>query len=224
MLGNQGVYSDEYSSLGNVFDAKLGRTKAQMLRLFILSAMVNYNSSAVAEYIEGEEVARQLRSLGFGDDTTLQVLTDLCRHRFAFTASHTEPTLESSFFPTRLGGYVTRVLMAELAFLENTMMDTFVADEQVWRELKALTEVIHQERDIMARLRVRKRRAEVFFEFVKGMYTPLRNEAGRRGLPAEWCGHPIEAIEPQFREGLNYAMRSAHRNYSETPGIESENG
>jgi hypothetical protein len=112
--------------------------------------------------------------------------------------------------------------MAELAFLENTMMDTFVADEQVWRQLKALTEAVYDERDIMARLRLRKQRAESFFEFLKSLYTPLRNEAGRRGLPAEWCGHPIEAIEPQFREGLSYAMRSARRNYQETPGIESE--
>ena len=99
-------------------------------------------------------------------------------------------------------------------FLENVMMDTFISDEIVWRHLRELTDQVYAERDMIRRLGFRKARAEVFFGSMKDRYSPLCEESARRGLPAEWCGHPLQAIEQQFRENLRYALRSADRVYA----------
>ncbi|MCV5714540.1 hypothetical protein OFN39_35565, partial [Escherichia coli] len=44
LLGNQAVYSEAYSLVGNPFDSRLGRTNFQLLRLFVLAALVQYSA------------------------------------------------------------------------------------------------------------------------------------------------------------------------------------
>ena len=61
----------------------------------------------------------------------------------------------------------------------------------------------------------------MFFDAMRDMYSPLAEESSRRGLAAEWCGHPLQAIEPEFRENLRYALRSASRVYAEQQALSS---
>src|SRR5690606_27074886 len=42
LLGNQGVYSEAFSVIGNPFDARLSKTSSQLLRLFVLSGLVRF--------------------------------------------------------------------------------------------------------------------------------------------------------------------------------------
>jgi hypothetical protein len=213
MLGNQSVYAEEFSVIGNPFDARLSRTQAQLLRLYVLTGLTNYASDRSFQHIDGTQIRRALREIGFGDETTTKVLGDLCRLRFAHTASQGAPTIESNFLPSRLGGHVVRNLIGNVMFLENVLMDTFVADDAMWTDLRRLTDEIYATRDTIARFRIRKTRVELFFDYLKRCYTPLRDDSARRGLPREWCTHPLEAIESQFRENLARASRSAIRNY-----------
>ena len=181
LLGNQSVYSDKYSVVGNPFDAKLSRTEAQLLRLFVLTALINMSSNAAFQYCRGIDIKDALASLGFGEDVTLIVLRDLCRFRFVHTLTHSEASLEASYVPTRFGGYIVRQLIADSMFIENIMMDTFIADGPTWQNLQGLTHQIHNQRDEVARLRIRQERSTAFFEYMKAQYDPLRSEAIRRG-------------------------------------------
>lgn len=213
MLGNHQVYSEEQSVIGNPLDAHLSRTEAQLVRLYVLNAIVLFSGSRSFRYLEGSEIQKSLREIGFGDTIALRVVTDLCRLRFMHTVAHTKPSLEASFIVSRLGGYVVRHFLADMMFLENIMVDTFIADDHVWDELRGLTSRIYAERNILGRMTVRKERVQKFFEYMKGQYEPLRSESIRRGLPKEWCGNPFEASETEFRSRLSRAMRSAERNY-----------
>jgi len=214
MLGNQQMYSEEFSVIGNPFDSHLSRTEAQLVRLYVLNAIVLLSSSKSFRYLEGSEIQRCLREVGFGDNITLHVIKDLCRLRFIHTIAHNIPSLDASFIVSRLGGYIIRHFLADMMFLENVMVDTLIADTEIWNELRTLTDSIYAERDTIKRMSIRKARVSVFSEYMKKLYDPLKAESIRRGLPREWCVNPIEAIASEFKARLTRAMSSAMRNYS----------
>ena len=213
MLGNQSVYSEEYSVIGNPFDARMSLTSAQMLRLYLLNALVLYSGNRSFRYLAGHEVRENFRKIGFGDDVCIHVLKDLCANRFIFTSSHSEASFEANYAPSRLGGFVVRNLISQLAYVENVMMDTFIADEEAWTKIKATTEEVYSERDVVRRLEKRIQRARSFYEYIEDLYAPLRGESIRRGLSAEWCGNPLEEMKADFERNTDYALKSAKRNY-----------
>jgi hypothetical protein len=213
LLGSHPVYSEEYSIIANPFDAHFARTNQQLLRLFLLSALVSMSSEPDFRYAEGIEIRDAMRKLGFGDAITQKLLEDLCGARFAFTSSHTKPTLGSSFYPSRLGGYVVRFLMADSTFLEAVLMDTFIADKTTWDYLKSLSEQIESERDVVARLKLRHERIRRYFSTMQIQYMLVLAEAQRRSLGKEWCNNPFEAMGPSLDRHLRAALLSAQRNY-----------
>lgn len=214
MLGNEPVYSEQMSILGNPFDARLGRTNCQLLRLFVLSGMVTLSSESDFQYVSGFTIREQLAKLGFGEDAAVAVLADLCRMRFIHTAAHGKAEIAANFYPSRLGGYVVRLLIADLTFLESVMMDTFIANAHVWDRLTQLSEEVDAQRNIVNRLRLRHDRLDEFIAYISSLYAPLLDEAQRRGLSNEWCSDPIGDIEKTFKRNKSMAMTSAERLYS----------
>ena len=213
MLGNNAVYSEATSVLGNPFDSRLAKTEAQLLRLYVLAATVQYSSESTFRYIEGTEIQRSVREVGFGDAATAKVLDDLCKFRFMHTVSHSTPTFESNYVVSRLGGYVIRHFMSNMTFLENVMMDTFIPNSEAWIELRSLTTQIYSVRDTIEKLKIRKKRVLHFFSTMRELYAPLHVESIRRGLSREWCADPFLASTHQLTTNLEKAMRSAERNY-----------
>ena len=114
---------------------------------------------------------------------------------------------------SRLGGYIVRHFIADMMFLENIMMDTFIADDEVWKDLKDLTSSVYSTRDITERVKLRKKRVQIFYEYLSRCYDRLREESIRRGLPKEWCTHPFQNLAVDFRNNLQRVERSAERNY-----------
>jgi hypothetical protein len=213
MVGTQQVYFEELSVLGNPFDSRLAKSEAQLLRLYILAAAVTLSSEKSFRHLDGDVIRQNVREIGFGDGMTKKVLEDLCRLRFLHTTSHRPPTLESSYVVSRLGGYIVRHFIADMMYLENAMMDTFIADSDAWHALREETDAIYAERDVIARVRIRKARAQRFFQYVKSLYDPMHQESIRRGLSREWCTHPMQAVERDFESNLLRVMSSAERNY-----------
>src|SRR3970282_2030783 len=74
LLGNRTVYSEEVSPIANPFDLRLAINSAQLLRLYILTAIVNLASSPSFRHIDGSFIAENLRKIGFGDAVILSVL------------------------------------------------------------------------------------------------------------------------------------------------------
>lgn len=213
LLGNQPVYSEEYSVIGNPFDSRLSKTNAQLLRLFVLSALVTLGSSSSFRNLEGDEIRERLADIGFSEDYAQKVMADLCRLSFVSGSDFESISLQSNFFPTRLGGYMIRELVGDLTFVENVLMDTFIGDSDRWNSLRHLTDEIRAEREPVPRLELRIQRAREFFEYMIELYTPLYSEAARRRLPAEWLQQPLNDARPNFETHCTTALRSAKRNY-----------
>lgn len=213
MLGSQPLYSEEYSPVSNPFDARLSVSSAQMLRTFILNALVSRATVKSAPTMTGEEIRTALLNVGFAPEITLQVLADMCNSRFIFTTSHSRASFEASYIPSRLGGHIMRNLLADFVFLENTLMDTFIADEDVWARLKSMTDKVYTERSVTKKIKLRSQRVQVFFDYLLGQYAVLQDEASRRAIGKDWQGNPFKDLKSSFGLNLARVLNSAERNY-----------
>lgn len=214
LLGSYAVYSEESSLIGNPFDSRLGRTNLQMVRMFILSALVQYSSDSTFQYLDGIEIRKRMRLIGVSDEYTLKALSDLCKLRFIHTASHDEAEFSSNFYPSRLGGYIVRDLISNITFVENVMMDTFISDDSVWNELTEIGKKIsNSSGDVVKRLEYRIQKINVFYEYINSLYRLILSEGQKRNLPKEWKTNPFDDAHTSLKTNMDKAMLSAKRNY-----------
>lgn len=213
LVGNQSVYSEEYSVIGNPLDSRLGRSNGELLRLFVLSALVRKSSGNGSNYIDGPEIRENLNKIGFSESDCLDVLKDLCELRFVHTRSHGNAAPTASYFASRLGGHIVRSLLGDFTFVENIMMDTFISDKSKWDELKASSQLIADERDIVRRVTERASRVNIFYGIMQEEYEKLFSEASRRGLDPIWLGNPLVEMAGTLEGNLSRAISSAKRNY-----------
>lgn len=213
MLGNNSVYSEKNSSIGNPFDSNLAVNQAQLLRLYVLSAIVSYATENNFRFVDGAIICESLRKIGFGDTYTEKILEDLCACRFIFTANHGVPTLASSFIPSRLGGYIVRDLVANFVFLENILFDTYILDSAIWSQLRGLSHDIDAERNIRMRTRLRIKRIRIFYGYMITLLSPLVEESIKRGISREWCGNVLIEKRHDFSKEISRVWRSVRRNY-----------
>ena len=82
LLGKEAVYREEFSIIGNPFDSRLSRTNTQLLRMFILNALVAMSTRASFQYLHGDQIKNSVNKIGFADDFILHILNDLCKFRF----------------------------------------------------------------------------------------------------------------------------------------------
>jgi hypothetical protein len=215
LLGNYSVYSEETSLIGNPFDSRLGRTNLQMVRMFILSALVKYSTDSTFQYVDGLEIKTRMRLIGVADEYTLKALSSLCELRFIHTASHNKAEFSSSFYPSRLGGYIVRDLISNITFLENMMMDTFISDDAVWQQLNDLSHRIQESAgDVVKRLEYRFEKINLFFDYIASLYCQLLSEGQKRNLPMEWKTNPFEDAKSDLATNMEVALASARRNYA----------
>jgi hypothetical protein len=213
LLGNQSVYSEEYSVIGNPFDSRLGRSNGELLRLFVLSALVKQSGGNSTWYIDGPDIRDNLNTIGFSESDTLDVLSDLCQLRFIHTKSHGKADLCSGYFASRLGGHIVRNLIGDFTFIENVAMDTFISNKECWENLRLLSSSIQEERDVVERIQLRIKRAKIFYDFMLEQYRPIIAESTKRGLSPIWLGNPLKEMQGTFIENLERAVQSAIRNY-----------
>lgn len=213
MLGNQSVYKEAFSVLGNPFDAHLNRTEFQLARMYILSALVAHASEASFQFATGNEIVENCGKVGIPDGTVLKVLEDLARYRFVQTLSHGPASLESNYIPSRLGGHIVRRYIGSFTFVENVMMDTFIPEDTTWRSLKELSERILKERNIVSRLSLRHERARIFHDLMHQMYLPLVSAARLRALPNVWCTDAILHSKSELQRNFQLSLESAKKNY-----------
>lgn len=214
LLGNQNVYKEEYSVIGNPFDSRLGKTNSEVLRLFILSGLVKQSTSDGKNILDGPSIRDTLKTIGFSEQDTLQVLQDLCKFHFVKTKSHSlNPQLDSGFFASRLGGYVIRNLVSDFTFLENVLMDTFISDKLCWDKLKEISQNIQNERDVVAKIQLRIERVKIFYNYILSLYNPVHEEAKKRSLDHIWLTNPLAEMKTELDTNCSKVLNSARRNY-----------
>lgn len=216
LLGNQNVYKEEYSVIGNPFDSRLGKTNSELLRLFVLASLVRQSISDGKNILDGPYIRDTLKSIGYSEQDVLRVLQDLCKFHFISTKSHSQvPQIDSSFFASRLGGYVVKELLCDFTFLENVMMDTFISDNNSWDHLRNISQDIQNERNVVKKIKLRIQRVEIFYEYVGGLYSSILTEAKKRSLDPIWLTDPISETKNELYKKLDKVLTSAKKNYGD---------
>ena len=213
MLGNQGVYREDFSVFGNPFDAHLGRSDLQFLRIYVMHVMVSLSAEREFEGLPAREVIENLERLGISEAASTQVIQDLVRFRYLFSRSHQEFTRESILIPSRLCGYVVRELLERLMFVETAMFDTFIGDDETWDTLKANMRLVYRERNLARKFALRKEIVTLFFDFAEQRLEDTVAAARQRGLAPQWCINPFTKAKPGLQADLRRASESARRNY-----------
>ena len=222
MLGNQNVYREEFSVFGNPFDSSLGRSDQQLLRLYVMNALVSFGSEREFEGIPAKEIVEVLEKMGFSEGTTEAVLRDLIKFRYIFSRSHGVYTRKSLLIPSRLCGYVVRELIGRMIFIETILFDTFIGNDDVWEAIKENMRLIYKERNLIRKVGMRREVSSLFFDFLEDKLEKIVQHARDRGLPPQWCVNALTRIKDAFREDLTRAMWSAKRNYGPSDEIERE--
>jgi hypothetical protein len=220
MLGNQAIYREDFSVFGNPFDARLGRSDMQLLRVYIMYVLVLYSSEREFEGLPARDLIENMERIGVSEGSSERVIKDLIRSRYVFSRSHQEYTRESIVIPSRLCGYVVRDLIGRMMFLETVMFDTFIGDDSTWDAIKENMRLIYRERDPYKRVGIRREVVTTFFEFLEGRLERIVGEARARGLPPQWCVNPLTKAKVALREDISRALNSARLNYG--PGTDSQ--
>jgi hypothetical protein len=213
MLGNQGIYREDFSVFGNPFDARLGRSDLQFLRIYVMYALVAYSAEREFEGMPAREIIETLERLGVSERASEQIIRDLIRFRYLFSRSHQDYTRESILIPSRLCGYVVRELLERLMFVETAMFDTFISDDLTWDTLKSNMRLVYREKNPARKFQIRKEIASVFFDFAESKLEEMIGQARQRGLPPQWCTNPFAKARDGFQADIRRAAASAQRNY-----------
>lgn len=216
MFGNQSIYKDEFSPIGNPFDTRFGKSETQFLRIYLLSILVSAASDRRFDGIEAESLIENLEKIGFSRRSTVDTIKQLIDFRLVFTKSHQPLSDESMLVPSRFAGYMVRSLISQLTFIENVLFDTFISDDEVWTKIKSSVRLIKITRDRIKRLEKRSEVSELFFDYVNSEVQKIVDEASRRGLPAIYCMNPVASVESAFKRNIMSAIYSAKRNYGKS--------
>ncbi|MBB5771871.1 hypothetical protein HNP47_001875 [Brevundimonas vesicularis] len=214
MLGNSVIYRDDLSSFVNPFDAKLGRSESQFLRIYVISAFVNLASDSGFSGLEAVDIIRNLEKLGFSERITTQVINDLIDARVIFTQSQQPYSRDAILVPNRLAGYIVRDLLYTFVYLETTLYDTFIYDDAAWTTIREAFKNIYAERNALNRLRYRKVAVQAFYDFCAEGFARLSLQAQNVGLSPAWQVNPLERGRATFNENLTRVMRSGKRSQS----------
>lgn len=218
MLGNQNIYREAFSVIGNPFDSHLNRTGIQFLRLYLMSVLVLYSSESEFQGISVRDIFAYCEQIGIGRADSQKTIEDLIGFRLFFTKSQQPFSDDSQLLPSRLCGYMIRDLIARQMFLETTMFDTFIADRGIWEVIESNMKLIYRERDFLKKFNMRREVVKVFYKYCQDGVEELVALAQARALPPQWCSNPMTRMATEFKVDVSRASRSAVRNYGPNSG------
>jgi hypothetical protein len=219
VLGAYKYYGDATSLVPNLFDAKLGAIGLQLLRLQLVSMMVNRASEGNVEGIPVTEVAAALGRVGVTERDLLATVSDLQHRRILQTADGLTVSTQSSIFPTRLAAYMVKQLCREFAYVEFASIDASIYEVDVQVAMRESTVDIESTRGPAERLALRVKRLDHFLEYLRRCEERWIVETKRRDLQPQWGQALVaEVLIPAIRASAASALRSAERNYGSEPG------
>lgn len=213
ILGRNNIYTEASCVLGNPFDAYLNKTSSQLLRFFIINALVITSNTLDFEKINGEDIIDICKNIGFSKEDVLKVLSDLCELRYLQTYNYSDSDQFSYYLPTRLSAIVRNELISDMTFLECVMMDTFIGDNDTWLELRSLCSKIEKERSIFEKIELRIKRCNIFYDYLTVSYNVILSHAQRRSISANWLSDVFVENRDTLTVNLDKVYRSAYLHY-----------
>jgi hypothetical protein len=210
VFGQRKYYREETSQLLNIFDAKLGNSKTQLLRLRILLRLVTLASDPTFEGATTENIAGDLYRLGVPQESVVQVLKDICNARFLQTSDRLQLHEGSQVYPTRLGGFIVNELASTFMYFEPCLLDAHIYSEPDWLKLNEVTSTIESV-PWRQRIDLRIQRAEHFLEYINMLEKKWIVDCKRYHLDESWGKEIGKALASKLRQDFDHVRKSAER-------------
>lgn len=214
VLGQMKYFSDKTSLVPNIYDAKLGSRRLQLLRLKVVERLLRGAADSGFEGLSVEEIVGTLSRFGLAETDAMKVVSDLAAGDLIRTTDGLDVKLESQVFPTRLAGYTVRVLCRMFVYNEFCLIDTLVHDDAAWEDLRERTLDIESTTPVVERIELRIDRVKAFIDYLLAGEERWVVECRRRDLSDPWQGAALrEEISPHLEEEFEKVRRSATRRY-----------
>jgi hypothetical protein len=212
LLGKRKVYREEESLIPNLYDAKLGSDSLQLLRFQIIKRLVHLASVPNFEGIGVSEIIEQLHSIGISCQDVMRSLDILFQSRIIKTTDGLNLSDKSQIVPTRLAGYLVRELSCTFTYVEMCLIDSFIHDENVWKEIADLTRQIETSYELTSTIKLRVDRVNLFMKYLIFLEERWAVECKRRNLEESWGTIFIGSqINAGLAEDITRVIASAER-------------
>jgi GTPase SAR1 family protein len=216
VLGKRKVYREEESLLPNLYDAKLGIESLQLLRFYIVHRLVELASEPAFEGMPVSEVIDKLHLLGVPSRDVESAMSTLFQSRIIRTADGLGMSPHSAIIPTRLAGYMIQELGCAFTYVEMCLIDSFIFDADVWKQIADLTKQIETAADNVTQVKLRIERTRVYIRYLAMIEEKWVVECKRRGLEESWgkqiiATEVMQALEGDMRKVSASADRMARR-------------
>ncbi|MDP2363056.1 MAG: hypothetical protein Q8M94_04720, partial [Ignavibacteria bacterium] len=209
ILGQRKYYREEESKVLNLYDSKLSSSFLRLLRLKILSVLVQKSTLATYEGDDFEEITNILYQIGISSQDVFKAMNDLLNKNLIWTNDRLALTNNSKILPNRLGGYMYKEMSHRFMYFEPCVIDSSIYDEQIWSELKQITEQI-EETTGLEKIKLRIERARIFTRNIENIENNWLVKSCRYKLPPEWSYNCVsDYLKPKLESEFNRVLDSA---------------
>lgn len=216
VLGKRKVYREEESLLPNLYCSKLASEPLQLLRFHIVHRLVSLASSPGFEGALVSEISEQLHLVGVPSADVESTLLTLCQARIIRTGDGLALSQKSIIIPTRLAGYIAQILGGSFNYAEMCLLDAYIYDDEVWREIAESTKLIESAPDTVSEVGLRINRLKCFVRYLTRIEERWVVECKRRGLESSWgrqilATQIVPVLEKDFERATVSVTRAAKR-------------
>jgi len=121
--------------------------------------------------------------------------------------SNDEHTVNPNYYITLCGGYYISNLSKSIVYVETVMYDTNIFDSEIFDQLCHITIEIEDSRDIVYRMKIRKRRIKIFIDYLYSMESEIIKISELKNLSY------IKMIEDNLLKEFDKAIERLYHRY-----------
>ncbi len=206
MLGQWKYYKEGRADCINVFDARMGASRLQLLRLQILDFLFTRAKGIDTVETSCRDIIAYTSVVGATERQILNCIEYLISNRLLRNIIGGDIDSESVVAITACGAYYYKQLCRTFVYVESVLMDTAITDRDAWNELEELSIRIENTREIAPRMEIRGKRVEKFLDYLKGIEEISLNQGNARDSHKGTVDTLRAAVSEQVKRAVKSAL------------------
>jgi len=171
VLGPWTFYKEDRSEVMNILNSGFKSKSLIFLRVYLLKLLFFKAKDKNTMDTPVKKIAETFSQIGATENHVLKTLSDLYQNKLINTIDSKDITIASTVTITLSGGYFYNYLLKRFEYLESTMFDTPIFNDDFWDQIFSLSEEIHFEHKTVDRVLMRRDRMLAFYEYIKAIET-----------------------------------------------------
>lgn len=169
MLAQWKHFREDRSEGINVFDSRLGARRLRLLRLHLLQHLIFRAALKDGIEVPCAELIDLFSRVGGSESQIIECLNQLWKAGLIRSLNSSPIESGSSMAVSRSGGYYVKMLAHRFAYVDECLYDTCIDDTTVWDTLSSMTVAIESSYSIVAKMRSRRERINVYLDYLRAI-------------------------------------------------------